>query len=298
MKSGIWMIPAAMAAAAGGLARSQYERNHFVVEETRIVSAKIQKPRTLVFLTDLHDKEFGPDNEQLLEAVRSAAPDAVLIGGDTMVTKPGRCDMGVTRRLIAGLTEIAPVYYGDGNHEQRLWRRAKEYPGKYREFLRILKIYKVIYLRNRSALLGEDIRISGLDIDRKYYRKFASAKMEEGYVERRLGTADAGRFQILLAHSPLFFKVYADWGADLSLAGHFHGGTIRLPLLGGVMTPQYHFFLPCCAGTFERGGRRMLVGRGLGTHSINIRFRNLPQVAVIRLEPEHTKQRRHIQTEE
>jgi len=287
-----WMVPAAMAmtaASVGGLVRSQYERNHFVVEETRMVSGKIRKPRTLVFLTDLHDKAFGPDNEQLLNAVREASPDAVLIGGDTMVTKPGKCRMDVTRHLIAGLAGIAPVYYGNGNHEQRLWRRAGEYPGKYQEFLRILKKYHVIYLKNRSAAIGEDIRISGLDIDRKYYRKFASSRLENGYVTQRLGAADAKRFQILLAHSPLFFQAYADWGADLSLAGHFHGGTIRLPLLGGVMTPQYHFFLPCCAGTFERNGRCMLVGRGLGTHSINIRFRNLPQVVVIRLEPEHGK---------
>jgi hypothetical protein len=49
------------------------------------------------------------------------------------------------------------------------------------------------------------------------------------------------------------------------------------------MSPQYQFFLPCCAGTFQRDHRYMIVSRGLGTHSINIRFRNRPQVVVVKL---------------
>ena len=69
----------------------------------------------------------------------------------------------------------------------------------------------------------------------------------------------------------------------MTLAGHFHGGPIRIPGLGGVMTPQYQFFLPWCAGDFERDGKRMIVSRGLGTHSINIRLNNRPQLAVIYL---------------
>lgn len=103
-------------------------------------------------------------------------------------------------------------------------------------------------------------------------------------MEKKLGPA-AGKdcFQILLAHSPLFFDAYRKWGADLTLSGHFHGGTIRIPGLGGVMTPQYQFFLPVCAGTHEREGRYMAVSRGLGTHSINIRLNNRPQLLAIRL---------------
>ena len=103
-------------------------------------------------------------------------------------------------------------------------------------------------------------------------------------MERALGKPDEKRFSILQAHSPMFFEEYAAWGADLTLSGHFHGGTIRLPVLGGVMTPQYQFFYPRCAGEFtDEKGRRMLVGRGLGTHSIKIRFCDKPQVLVVKL---------------
>ena len=110
--------------------------------------------------------------------------------------------------------------------------------------------------------------------------------MPAHYIEEKVGNPASGHFQILLAHSPLFFANYADWGADLTLCGHFHGGTIRLPGLGGVMTPQYQFFLPWCAGIFEDQGHYMAVSRGLGTHSINIRLNNRPQLLVLHICPQ------------
>ncbi|MCI8742775.1 MAG: metallophosphoesterase [Lachnospiraceae bacterium] len=271
------------AAAAGGLLRSRYERNHFVTEEVTVVSKKVNGPATLVFLADLHDKEFGQGNERLLAAIRQAGPDAVLIGGDTMVAKEGKATLEVTERLLQGLSGICPVYYGNGNHEQRLRRRTQEYGDLYQQFCRLLDQYGITYLGDSSAVFREDIRISGLDIDRRFYRDFVPEQMQASYIQEHVGAPDPRRFQILLAHSPLFHKAYADWGADLALAGHFHGGTIRLPVLGGVMSPQYQFFLPCCAGTFQRDHRYMIVSRGLGTHSINIRFRNRPQVVVVKL---------------
>ena len=289
------VVAGGAAAAAAGLIRSGYERRHFVVEETTIYSEKIRNPRTLVFLTDLHDKEFGEANSQLLASIRNIRPDVVLIGGDVMVAKPGKANLEVTRRFLDGLCQLQEqitgensgkpyrIYYGNGNHEQRLGREIQNYGEMYREFRRILKGYNIAYLSDRSVNLNEEIRISGLNLDPACYRDFVPARMKTEYLERHLGPADSTRFQILLAHSPLYFEQYADWGADLTLSGHFHGGTIRLPFVGGVMTPQYQFFHPYCAGEFEKDGKHMIVGRGLGTHSINIRFCNRPQLMVVRL---------------
>lgn len=272
-----------------GIWRSQYERNHFVVEETEICSSKIKTPKTLVFLSDLHDKEFGNGNQNLLRAVENLHPDAVLIGGDTMVAKPGKADLQVTERLLCGLNRMEaekggiPIYYGNGNHEQRLQREADQYPGFYQEFLALLKTYHVHYLSDSSEVFGDDICISGLNLRQAHYRDLIPEKLKESEIEKKLGKADRERFQILLAHSPLFHKAYGHWGADLALAGHFHGGTIRLPLLGGVMTPQFQFFLPCCGGNFVHEGHHMIVSRGLGTHSINLRLNNVPQIVAVRL---------------
>ena len=277
---------AAAGAAAAGLAWSKYERGHFVTEELVFSSSKIKEPAVLVFLSDLHDNTFGEKNEKLLKEIKRIHPDAVLIGGDTMVTKPGRADLSRTKELLQGISRIScPVFYANGNHEQRMQRDRGVYGSMYDEFRKLLEEYQVNYLQNKTVQWRDDIAVSGVDIAWKYYQDFHPDSMVPSYLARRLGKAESERFQILLAHSPLFFDAYAGWGADLSLAGHFHGGTIRLPGLGGVMTPQYQFFHPFCGGVFEQNGRWMLVSRGLGTHSINIRIGNRPQLAVIRLEP-------------
>lgn len=277
---------AAAGAAAAGLAWSKYERGHFVTEELVFSSSKIKEPVVLVFLSDLHDNTFGEKNEKLLKEIKRIHPDAVLIGGDTMVTKPGRADLSRTKELLQGISRLScPVFYANGNHEQRMQRDRGVYGSMYDEFRKLLEEYQVNYLQNKTVQWRDDIAVSGVDIAWKYYQDFHPDSMVPYYLTRRLGKAESERFQILLAHSPLFFDAYAGWGADLSLAGHFHGGTIRLPGLGGVMTPQYQFFHPFCGGVFEQNGRWMLVSRGLGTHSINIRIGNRPQLAVIRLEP-------------
>ncbi len=277
---------AAAGAAAAGLAWSKYERGHFVTEELVFSSSKMKEPAVLVFLSDLHDNTFGEKNEKLLKEIKRIHPDAVLIGGDTMVTKPGRADLSRTKELLQGIFRLScPVFYANGNHEQRMQRDRGVYGSMYDEFRKLLEEYQVNYLQNKTVQWRDDIAVSGVDIAWKYYQDFHPDSMVPSYLTRRLGKAESERFQILLAHSPLFFDAYAGWGADLSLAGHFHGGTIRLPGLGGVMTPQYQFFHPFCGGVFEQNGRWMLVSRGLGTHSINIRIGNRPQLAVIRLEP-------------
>lgn len=276
-----------LAAAAAFLARSEYERKALSLEEVSVETDKITRDWTFVFLSDLHENTFGRDNERLLAAIDAVKPDAVLSGGDLIVTKKGRAKTAVSEALLARLAARYPVYCGNGNHENRMVWNRKEYGGNYERYIGRLKEMGIICLSDQSAVLKKEVRISAVNLDLCFYKKANSGKlssMEPEYVEKKLGPA-AGKdcFQILLAHSPLFFDAYRKWGADLTLSGHFHGGTIRIPGLGGVMTPQYQFFLPVCAGTHEREGRYMAVSRGLGTHSINIRLNNRPQLLAIRL---------------
>ena len=288
MGTAAFLAAGVMAFGAGCLARSRYERDCLVTEEYRIASEKIHGPgKTIVFLTDLHNKEFGKENRRLMEAVRRVNPDAVLFGGDGMVAKRGNPDIRIPLALLTGLAKEFPVYCGNGNHECRLLWKSDIYGGTYENYRTTLENAGIRYLSNEAADLDRDIKIYGLDLPKSAYLPRAG-EIPEGLLKDAMGEPDPERFCILLAHSPLCFEEYADWGADLTLSGHFHGGTIRLPIVGGVMTPQYQFFYPRCAGNFELPGNgkeksRMIVGRGLGTHSINIRLNDKPQVVVVRL---------------
>ena len=288
MGTAVFLAASVMAFGAGCLARSRYERDCLVTEKYRIASEKIHgQGKTIVFLTDLHNKEFGEENSRLLETVRKVKPDAVLFGGDGMVAKRGNSDVRIPLALLTELAKEFPVYCGNGNHESRMVWKTDVYGETYEHYRMALEDAGIRYLSNEAADLDSDIRVYGLDLPKIAYLP-RSGEIPEGLLKETLGEPDPEKFCLLLAHSPLFFEEYAAWGADLTLSGHFHGGTIRLPLVGGVMTPQYQFFYPRCAGYFELPGKgreksRMIVGRGLGTHSINIRLNDKPQVVVVRL---------------
>ncbi len=288
MGTAVFLAAGVMAFGAGCLARSRYERDCLVTEKYRIASEKIHgQGKTIVFLTDLHNKEFGEENSRLLETVRKVKPDAVLFGGDGMVAKRGNSDVRIPLALLTELAKEFPVYCGNGNHESRMLWKSEIYGETYENYRTALENAGIRYLSNEAADLDSDIRVYGLDLPKIAYLP-RSGEIPEGLLKETMGEPDPEKFCLLLAHSPLFFEEYAAWGADLTLSGHFHGGTIRLPLVGGVMTPQYQFFYPRCAGYFELPGKgreksRMIVGRGLGTHSINIRLNDKPQVVVVRL---------------
>ena len=69
------------------------------------------------------------------------------------------------------------------------------------------------------------------------------------------------------------------------LSGHVHGGIMRLPLLGGVIAPSYRLFPKYDGGIFRHGKSWMLLGRGLGSHTLPFRFFNPAELHEVILKP-------------
>lgn len=186
--------------------------------------------------------------------------------------------------LYKKLVKRYPVYYAFGNHEQRMKEEPLTYPGWWQSYWKVLKDSDMHVLVNKSEEIiknGTAMRISGITLPRECYRKGRIPSLSVGYIDKKIGKASDKNFELLLAHTPTFAKTYADWGADLVLSGHFHGGTIRIPGLGGVMTPQLQFFSPLARGNVTQKNTNIIVSGGLGTHSINVRLNNLPQLVVL-----------------
>lgn len=267
---------AAVVIATAVLAESEAEKNTLEYARYDIEGhGKAADNVRLCFLSDLHEKQFGEKNKDLLDMIDKADPDAVLIGGDMAVVGNKHPEKGRTRvtyELCRELVKKYPVFYGNGNHEQRL-------PGM--DFRRSLEDLGVTYLSNETADWKYNISITGLNLSSSQYKPFVPDDPDETYISGRIGKLDPDRYNILLAHSPLFLKNYAVTGADLVLSGHFHGGTIQLPGEVGLMTPQYQFFNTNVVGLKHFGDTDMVISGGLGTHSVNIRFNNKPQVVVV-----------------
>jgi predicted MPP superfamily phosphohydrolase len=109
--------------------------------------------------------------------------------------------------------------------------------------------------------------------------------MEEGYLEKTLPKLDKSKCNLLIAHNPDYFEKYAQWGADLVLSGHVHGGIMKLPLVGGVIAPSYRIFPKYDGGIFRSGKTTMLLGRGMGSHTLPFRFFNPAELYAVTLKP-------------
>lgn len=243
-------------------------------EQYSLFFNKIKKDTAFVLLTDLHACSHGRKNQRLLQKIKAIRPNFICIAGD-MVVKNGKH----TSEVICLLKKLAaeyPVFYSPGNHEIRL----PDYES-YREDIRAAG---VIYLENESVETEDRIRIAGLDLPEYWYHKvWQKRRFTVSEMTQLLGGCQADCFTILLAHNPEYFRQYAQWGADLTLSGHLHGGIARLPVLGGVISPSLRLFPTYDAGKFEKQGHSMIVSRGLGLHHIKLRFFNRPEISVINL---------------
>ena len=251
-------------------------------------TAKLPEKRDLTFslMADLHNHRYGPDNERLLAAIEAQKPDAILVAGDMLISntkQPFEPALALFQRLRK---KGFPIFYGYGNHEERLLIHPELYGTMHAEYTGALLECGVKLLKNEKATFRKadcQAVIYGFNLDLKYYHRMTKQQFQEQELLDALGSPDPKEYNILLAHNPVYFEQYAKWGADLTLSGHLHGGVIRIPGIGGVITPQARLFPKYDAGHFSKGGRDLIVSRGLDTHTVNVRIFNPAELAVIHL---------------
>lgn len=264
-----------------------YDSNRFVVVEHRFRDARIRKKCRAVVLADLHNKQYGKENEKLIAAIREIRPDMILVAGDIPTAQPGR-KPDTAIHLMKVLSGEYPVYYGNGNHEHRIRLYPETYGDMHEVYDKALRDMGVQRLINAHVLLETyGISIFGAEIDRFYYKRFGVQPIEPEYLQGILGQPDPHTYNVLLAHNPDYFPQYAAWGADLVLSGHVHGGMVRVPFLGkGMVSPNIRFFPKYDGGIFKQDKSVMLLSRGLGMHTIPIRLFNPGELLVVEFETE------------
>ncbi len=269
-----------------------FELKKFKMTEYEISSPKISREQRIVVLADLHGFEYGKNNEKLITKIRAYEPGMILIAGDMIVSKYPKT-YHTALNTLKQLTAIAPVYYGFGNHESRGDKKGLVVSKEFSEYLKNAKNLGVVFLRNRNYTVessGDRLRIGGLEISLDYYGKRKEIPLKKKYVRKLMGTASGEDFQILLAHNPLYSQEYAAWGADLTFCGHNHGGLVRIPGKGSLISPQLTFFPKYDGGLYEIDGKRVIVSCGLGTHTFHIRVFNRAELVAVRLSPKGTCQ--------
>lgn len=249
------------------------QQNRLQPETLEVPSARLPAAfdgLRVVQISDLHGKEFGPDNQVLLEAVAALEPDLIAVTGD-LVDHPRQ--LGKLPALARALAAIAPTYYVTGNHEWAI-REARTVKD-------ILRDNGVVPLTNEYVCLeraGETLVLAGIDDPNgPYDQKSPQALMEE--IRAELGDP----YILLLAHRNEYHEVYAECGADLTLCGHVHGGIVRLPFTDGLIdNTRRRLFPSYTAGLYPlEGGGVLMVSRGLGGVTAVPRILNRPHLPVI-----------------
>ncbi len=268
-------------------AESIREQWNFKVTNYKIHTPKMRQdaePKKIIFLSDLHNHEYGKKNIRLLRTIAKEQPDLILVGGDMLVGKQHQLPKPALD-FVMQLPKIAPVYYANGNHEQRMKENTEKYGHVFSLYRKKLKDAGVHFLENASAveeLDGLHVRMTGVELPPETYDKFRRCHLAKEDIERQVGAAE-NCYQILLAHNPTYYDAYREWGADLILSGHLHGGIVRIPRWRGVITPQAFLFPKYSGEMTEEEGQAMVVSRGLGTHTINFRLFNVPELVVLEI---------------
>lgn len=230
-------------------------------------------------ISDLHNAEFGKENEKLLSMLKECEPDIILITGDLIDSRRTDIETGISFAKKAVL--IAPVYYVTGNHEARI--------EEYEELMTGLDKAGIHILENEAVIVenSEDrITVAGIN-DPSFVTDYLfgdSKTVAEDVLTELISDEDI--YTVLLSHRPELFETYVECNADLVFSGHAHGGQFRVPFVGGLIAPNQGLFPKYDAGVYSKEGTDMIVSRGIGNSILPFRINNRPEIVLVELQSE------------
>lgn len=255
-----------------------YGNTHIQITRGSVHSPRIPKTFedfTIVQISDLHNARFGKNQKRLIQAIKEAEPDIIVVTGDLIDSN--RTNVEIAMEFISQAVEIAPVYYVTGNHET--WAL-----DDYRTLEEQMREAGVHVLEDETVTLeqnGEYVQLIGLsDIELIKEAAAQEGNIAEKKLEKLMST---NIYTILLSHRPELFESYCRAHANLVFSGHAHGGQFRIPFIGGLIAPNQGFLPEYSEGYFTEDDTTMFVSRGLGNSVIPFRINNLPEIVVVTL---------------
>lgn len=225
----------------------------------RVRLAQGKPSHRLVHFSDLHYKGDKPFAEKVVRAINRQSPDFVCFTGDLVgdpVDKPEYLN-----EALGILSEIrSPLYGVPGNHEY--WSRAS-FP----------TIARTFSATDGAWLMDQQVRTHDghATLTGSTCQSNAPAPLQP----------DPQTRNILLLHYPAWVKRLAGGKYDLILAGHSHGGQVRLPFIGPPIPA--HAVEEYDKGLFQTPYGPLYVNPGIGWFAAPIRFRCRPEITVFEI---------------
>lgn len=247
----------------------------FKITQYSISTEKPVEDLRIILITDLHLKEYGKNNEILIDQIKKLEPDLIAVVGDIVVHNNRNFDNAIS--FLNQSAEIAPTYVSAGNHE---WTLIHHY--KYYKLADVLDNCSAIYLDNkiRVATIGNNnFIVCGVydEPDARYgftdeiFPEFNNEKYND-------------KFKLLLSHCPLTIaNTQTTPNADLVLSGHEHGGQVIIPFTNqGLYSKNQGFFPKYTMGVHEIVDNTVIISTGLSnSYHVIPRINNQPELVVI-----------------
>lgn len=260
-----------------------FKMTHYHIASKKLKGLK--RERKVILLSDLHNCCYGNNNDKLLDAIAKETPDYILVAGDMLVGKPDESTK-IAEEFMSCLTKICDVYHANGNHEQRMKEFKNLYGDSFFDYQSTIEQAGVQCLSNTRVVLewdGIPVNIFGLELPHQKYKKFQKQSLNVEEVKDYLGDVESPSYNIMIAHNPTFMDTYLKWGADLVASGHLHGGVVRIPFIGGLISTQFVLF-PKYSGEMKKVGDAIaVVSKGIGIHTIKVRLLNPAEVVVMHI---------------
>ena len=251
-----------------------WHRSHYKISFYQETSQKVSGNIRIAVISDIHTREYGDHNETLLSDLRALKPDLILFLGDMVIREQDNYQSMLD--LVSASAAIAPCYGVLGNHESEriYYQNDKTLPEQFEKAgLKLLRNVQdeICIGRDRIQLLGVEGTAYGFE---QYGGREFMEKTE----------MDPSAYRIVMTHIPILFDTQlSEYDFDLGLAGHVHGGVVRLPFLGGLYSQEEGFFPKLCAGKYTLNNRQsLIISAGLGdSRSFPPRINNPPELVVI-----------------
>ena len=255
-----------------------------------VSDARIETPVKIVLIADLHSCKYGEGQKTLLDAIDAQTPDLVLLCGDVFDDDVSNDN---TMTVLKHVSERYRCFYVSGNHEY--WH---EDPEALFGAVRALGI-PILHGTCETVPVGQTTlnlcgiadpayAEIGLDMTEVEQRNAAREAVTAEQLQSAKDAAEDGHYTVLLAHRPELIETYAQYGFDLVVSGHAHGGQVRIPgLVNGLFSSGEQWFPKYAGGEYRVDDTVMIVSRGLSREAIRHvpRIWNRPELVVIELQP-------------
>ena len=251
-----------------------YNKTHYKISFYQETSKKVSDNIRIAVISDIHNREYGENNETLISDLRALKPDLILFAGDMVIRD--KDDYQPALNLVSALTGIAPCYGVLGNHESEriYYGDDKGLPGAFED-----AGLKLLRNAREDVQIGRDtVQLIGVEGTAYGFEEYGGRE----FMDKT--DIDPSALCILMAHIPILFdKQLSAYDFDLGIAGHVHGGLVNLPFIGGLYSDEEGFFPKFTAGKYILDRQQtLIISAGLGdSKSFPPRINIMPELVVV-----------------